>query len=162
MSRKTVQCNSAPPAARTSPTTATIRIRFIRGRRVGYNRTAVGAYEGAPGRTRQQGVHYACPCGALYPARIYASVNAKSDAPLAAELLEGKLNRLRCPACGAAAQADLPVAYHDPDAQLFALVLPEWARAREWEERAALLGRLSEDSSVLVPPYVRDPFVVYG
>jgi hypothetical protein len=89
-------------------------------------------------------------------------VNVKSDGPLAAELLEGKLNRLRCPACGAAAQADLPVAYHDPDAQLFALVLPEWARARELEERAALLGRLAEDSSALVPPYVRDPFVVYG
>src|SRR5262249_820024 len=110
----------------------------------------------------QQGIHYACPCGALYPARIYASVNAKSDGPLATELFEGKLNRLRCPACGASAQADLPVAYHDPDTQLFALVLPEWAGARELEERAALLGRLAEDSSALVPPYVRDPFVVYG
>src|SRR5262249_7918278 len=107
-------------------------------------------------------IHYACPCGALYPARIYASVNVKSDGALAAELLEGKLNRLRCPACGAAAQADLPVAYHDPDAQLFALVLPEWARARDLEERAALLGRLAEDASASGPPSVRVPFVVYG
>jgi CpXC protein len=122
----------------------------------------VRGYEGALGKTRQQGIHYACPCGALYPARIFASVNARTDAALLAELLAGTLNRLRCPACGARAQADLPVCYHDAEAQLFALVLPQWARAREWEERAALLARLAEDAGALVPGYVRDPFVVYG
>ncbi|HJZ85839.1 MAG TPA: CpXC domain-containing protein [Polyangia bacterium] len=122
----------------------------------------MSAYEGTPGRTRLEGIHYACPCGALYPARVHAAINLESHSELLDELLSGRLNRLHCPACGAAAHADLPLTLHDPSAHLFALVLPEWARARELEERAALLARLGQDTSALVPAYVREAFVVYG
>src|SRR5215831_4140027 len=120
------------------------------------------AYQGGPGRTQKQAIHYACPCGALFPARVYGSINTQSDPELLAELLGGRLHRLRCPACGAAAQAELPIVLHDPAAHLFALVLPEWARARELEERAALYARVAGDTEALVPLYVREPFVVYG
>src|SRR5215471_5392745 len=120
------------------------------------------AYQGGPGRTQKQAIHYACPCGALFPTRVVASINTESDPELLAELLGGRLHRLRCPACGASAQAELPVVLHDPAAPLFALVLPDWARARELEERAALYARVAEDAEAIVPLYVREPFVVYG
>src|SRR5262245_27410702 len=115
------------------------------------------ANQGGPGRTQKQAIHYACPCGALFPARVYVSINTEADPELLAGLLAGRLHRLRCPACGASAQVELPVVLHDPRAQLFALVLPEWARARELEERAALYTRVAEDAEAIVPLYVREP-----
>src|SRR5262249_38464115 len=118
--------------------------------------------EGKPNPIGPRGIHYACTCGERFAARVYETIDAVTQSELTTQLLQGNLNRLRCPKCGHVARAELPVAFHDPRLAILVLVFPEWARARELEERAALLLRLAQEWTPNVPPYARDPFVVYG
>jgi hypothetical protein len=57
---------------------------------------------------------------------------------------------------------DVPFIYHDPNARVFALVIPERARAREMSERVKLLEELMRAKEEDVPAYVRNFVVLYG
>lgn len=122
-------------------------------------------YSGIVGATRQASIHYTCPCGTMVAVSVYRSVDVRSHPALGERLLAGDpaqaLNTVRCPGGREPVLVAIPVVYHDPDRRLLALVLPEAARHRELEERAALLAALAAEP-VPVPPYARDFAVVFG
>jgi len=115
---------------------------------------ATTVYAGSSVRARTEPVIYSCPCGERFRTEVHVAVDAK-DTRLAAELMEGRLNRAACPACSMVAAIDVPVTFHDGAARRLVLVLPDSLRHREMAERAALLARLAAD---LEPPthYVLD------
>jgi hypothetical protein len=116
-------------------------------------------YGGASARTRRVPVVYCCPCGERFGAEVHAAVDS-GDAEARAALLEGSLNRVRCPSCEAAADVAVPVIYHELGERLV-LVLPDSLRHRELEERAALFTELAKDRQP--PPfYVLEPQVAFG
>ena len=117
-------------------------------------------YAGRSVATRRERVVYSCPCGERFAAEVWRAVDAR-DAEPAARLGEGRLNRVRCPACDTSAEVQLPVLYHDGARQRLVLVLPDGLRHRELAERAALFTELAADEE---PPldYVLGAEVVFG
>ena len=119
-------------------------------------------YQGLPGLTRQEAIHYTCgECGRLFGAAVHTAINVSTDPELGEQLSRGELNALTCPACGAAALPNIPLIYHDPKAARFALLLPEGARHLELQERARVLQSLTDDPAD-IPDYVRRVDVVFG
>ena len=110
---------------------------------------ATTVYAGRSVGTRTEPVVYSCPCGERFRAEVHVAVDA-ADGQIAAELVEGRLNRATCPSCRMVATIDVAVTYHDGAARRLVLVLPESMRHRELAERARLLQRLAED--VQPPP----------
>ncbi|MBI5478645.1 MAG: hypothetical protein HY906_07320 [Deltaproteobacteria bacterium] len=121
-----------------------------------------GVYTGQAGQTRLESLHYSCPCGAVFPARVYRVVNATRDPEPGERLRSGTLNQVTCPSCGHVGEAQVSVIYHDEDERRFALMLPESGRTREMWERAELMRLVAEDPSAPVPDYVKQPEVVFG
>jgi hypothetical protein len=121
-------------------------------------------YAGRSATTRKERVVYSCTCGERFPAEVYRAVDV-SHVEEVRRLADGSLNRVRCPQCGAVADVQVPVVYHDTGhdgrAPRLILVLPEGLRHRELAERAALLAALAEDAAP-PPPYVLAPEVVFG
>ena len=126
------------------------------------SKTSTSPYEGQPGQTRQETIHYSCDqCDYLFGGQVYRSINVASD-PAVGELLErGELNILVCPACDARFTPGVPLIYHHPEARCFALLLPETMRHQELQERANLLDSLAADPAD-VPHYVKQLEVVFG
>jgi hypothetical protein len=120
------------------------------------------SYLGQAGQTRVEALHYSCPCGAVFPARVHRVVNTTRDPELGARVRAGTLNQVVCEDCGRVAEVQVSLIYHDEDERRFILVLPESARTRELWERAELLRLLADDADASVPDYVRAPLAVYG
>lgn len=87
---------------------------------------------------------------------IYTSVNAKTDSAVAARAVEGQLHDLEGE--GLLAQ---PYVFHDPDREVFALVVPDVMRHRLFLERARFLESLHESGDELLP-YMVEGHVVIG
>lgn len=123
------------------------------------------AYRGAAGTSRQTPVLVTAPSGDLVAAKVWVAVDVVADPELGQRLLadgpERALNAVRTPD-GGSIVVSVPVVYHDPATEVFALVLPESDRHRELEARAQLYGELARDTSAPVPAYVRDFAVVFG
>ncbi|HEY7953684.1 MAG TPA: CpXC domain-containing protein [Polyangia bacterium] len=117
-------------------------------------------YQGGSARSRRQPVVYACPCGERFRAVGWRAVDS-SDAEATARLLDGALNRVRCPSCEATAELELPVIYHDLERPRLVLVLPDSLRHRELEERAEFWKTLAGDAEP-PPLYVLEAQVVFG
>jgi CpXC motif protein len=117
-------------------------------------------YVGRTASTRVERVVYSCPCGERFTADVYRGVDAR-DAAEAKRLIDGTLNRVRCPSCDAPADVQVPVVFHDGAQQRLVLVLPEGLRHRELKEKAALLSSLADDGAV-PPAYVLEPQLVFG
>jgi hypothetical protein len=121
---------------------------------------AARVYLGPSTRTRTVPIVYACACGERFRAEIHAAVDT-GDAESSRALVEGRLNRVRCPSCEAVAEVAAPVVYHDLEAPRLVLVLPDALRHRELEERARFFDRLAEDRQP-APLYVLEADVVFG
>ena len=75
----------------------------------------------APGKTyagrsvtpREEPIVYACACGERYAAKVWRAISGEDDA-LRKRLLDGDLNRVRCPRCEAPADVQVGVLFHDP------------------------------------------------
>lgn len=117
-------------------------------------------YAGRTASTRVERIVYACPCGERFAADVHTGVDAR-DAAEAKRLIDGTLNRVRCPSCDAPADVQVPVVFHDGARERLVLVLPDGMRHRELHEKAALLARLADDAAV-PPRYVLEPEVVFG
>jgi CpXC protein len=117
-------------------------------------------YTGASARTRKGQVIFSCPCGERFRAEVWLAVDT-NDAAAVDKLMNGTLNRARCPACAAVSEVHVPVLFHDLVGPRLLLVLPDSLRHRELAERARLFAELAED---LEPPplYVLEPDVVFG
>jgi hypothetical protein len=116
---------------------------------------------GAAGQTRTERVLYSCACGELRPVDVYRCVNAASHPDLARRLAAGELNRIECPGRGPE-PVNVSVVYHDPNAGLLVLVIPESARHSELVERAELLRALAADREYPVPTYAVEFIAVFG
>lgn len=96
---------------------------------------------------------------------VYSSVNVSAEPEFGQRMLTSDpaaaLNTVVCPGRELPLMLAVPVVYHDPDRELFILVLPESSRHRELVERAELLMALARDPAP-VPAYVRDFGVVFG
>ena len=88
---------------------------------------------------------------------VYRVVNVGEHPELREPALSGTLHRLED-----GEVVDVPFIYHDPDAQDFALVIPQGARGRELSERAKLLDSLMKEHDEDVPDYVRHFAIVFG
>ena len=123
------------------------------------------AYRGTVGATRQSSVLVTLPGGEIVAARVFVAIDVVADPELGQRLLsdnvERGLNVVRG-ADGAGVAVNVPVVYHDPGNEVFALVLPEGDRHRELEARSQLLAELARETQVAVPAYVRDFAVVFG
>jgi CpXC protein len=117
-------------------------------------------YAGRTASTRTERVVYACPCGERFAAEVWRGVDAR-DQSEAQRLIDGSLNRVRCPSCEARAEVQVPVVFHDGAAGRLVLVLPDGLRHRELAERAALFAALAADGEA-APDYVLEPAVVFG
>ncbi|MFT5355941.1 MAG: hypothetical protein ACI9KE_003162, partial [Polyangiales bacterium] len=82
--------------------------------------------------------------GGLRWVEIYTSVNAKTDSAVAARAVEGRLHDLD--GDGLLAQSYV---FHDPDREVFGLVVPDVLRHRFFLERARFLERLHESGADL-------------
>ena len=131
------------------------------------------AYRGTVGATRTAFIHVTMPVlGAggqpdteIVATRVYVSVDVVADPELGQRLLaddpEHALNAIR-DGEGRAIALSVPVVYHDPAAEIFALVVGPGDRHRELELRGKLMTELAADPSASVPSYVRDAAVVFG
>lgn len=123
------------------------------------------AYRGTVGATRQSSVLVTLPGGEIVAARVYVAVDVIADPELGQRLLsesaDRALNVVRGNE-GTAVTVNVPVIFHDPANEIFALVLPEGDRHRELEARAAMYAELAKDTQAAVPAYVRDFAVVFG
>jgi len=124
---------------------------------------SVNAYRGRLGRTQTRTVHITGARGDLIAATVHISVDAVADPELAERLHSNDaslaLNMLRVDG-SEAVRVPVPVAYHDPAAELMVLVLGDAHRHRELEERIAFLQALAADDAP-VPTYAKEFGVVF-
>jgi len=118
------------------------------------------AYKGSVGQTQTETVHVSSSRGDLIAATVHTTIDAVNDPELVERLHGDSLNTLRVDGTEAV-HIDVPLVYHDPAAEVFALVLGEAQRHRELDERIRLLERLRADHSA-VPAYVKEFAVVFG
>lgn len=123
------------------------------------------AYRGAAGATRTRPLHVTLPSGDVVTAKVYDVVDVVTDPELGGRLRSGDpaqaINRVRA-ADGSDVAVSIPVVYHDPSSEVFALVASEADRHRELELRSQVFADLARDPSAAVPAYVRDFVVVFG
>jgi HEAT repeat protein len=119
------------------------------------------AYRGRAGQTRHATVHVTTSKGELAVVTVTEAVDAVTDPDLARRVLDDpNWNRVALPD-GTTVQLAVPTLYHDPAADVFALVLPDDQRHRELDERIRLLELMKADDSP-VPTYAREFTVVIG
>lgn len=123
------------------------------------------AYRGAAGTTRTRSLHVTLPSGAVITAKVYDVIDAVADPELAQRLLssdaDAAINRVDT-AEGGQLVVTIPVVFHDPASEVYALVASEADRHRELELRSQVFADLARDPSAAVPAYVRDFAVVFG
>jgi hypothetical protein len=83
-----------------------------------------------------------CPnCGTPYTAEIHQLVDAGRNPELKSLLLTGQLNVAVCPSCGAATQLATPLAYHDPEHEMFLVYVPQEIQL-DHVKREQLIGQM--------------------
>jgi hypothetical protein len=117
--------------------------------------------EGGFGRTERASIQVTDRGGDIFRAEVYRCVNVTTDPELREALVSGALYQVAAPAGDEPYQLALPMRYHDEELGIFALILPEELRHREFALRAELLGDLSRVSGDL-PDYIRNFDTIYG
>ncbi len=120
----------------------------------------VTAYTGRSVQSRRESIIYRCPCGERFPAEVWRAIDSDDD-ERRTRLIEGDLNRVRCPRCEASADVQVSVLFHDPVARRLALVAPSSERHRELALVAELYTLLASDAAPAVD-YVFEARVVFG
>lgn len=124
----------------------------------GQTRRAPGLpYTGPAGRTRTERVRVFRVDREPVEVEVFRVVNVEEHPELRDAALGGTLHRL-----DDGELVDVSFVYHDPEAQQFALVIPDGASGRELSERAKLLDSLMKEQEENVPDYVRHFAIVYG
>lgn len=66
-----------------------------------------------------------CPCGEIFEAELYNSINATKDPELKEALLAGEINVVCCPSCNEMFYAEHFLIYHDIQNEFMAFVYPK-------------------------------------
>lgn len=114
-------------------------------------------YQGALGRTRSEPVQVWMPDGTIRALSVYVSVDALADPALATLARAGTLHHV-----ADGVELAITFVYHDRDARLMALVVPEALRHRALALRAEHMALVAADTQHGVPDYVRNAEVVIG
>ena len=118
------------------------------------------AFDGETGQTVESTIPLSTDSGRVFRAEVYTSINAESDPALEEQLLEGSLNQVTDPDSDQSFRPAVAVRFHDPEHRLFALVVPEALRHREFELRRQLLTELEAETAP-IPDYVSNFEVVF-
>jgi hypothetical protein len=65
-----------------------------------------------------------CACGEVFEAVIWQSANVKVSPQLRDAIVNGTMNVVTCPACGARFHVEVPLLYHDPENHEWIWVYP--------------------------------------
>ncbi len=72
-----------------------------------------------------------CPCGREFSTQLWDAINITEDPFLKDVILNGELNVVQCPACGAIFYVEKLVIYHDIEQSLIIYIYP-----KDWENRS--------------------------
>ncbi|QDG53387.1 hypothetical protein FIV42_22365 [Persicimonas caeni] len=92
--------------------------------------------------------------GSVFRAEVYRCVNVTTDPELREALTSGALYEVASPSGEGTFELAVPIQYHDEELELFALVVPEVLRHREFALRSELLDELAAADEEL-PAYMR-------
>jgi len=114
-------------------------------------------YLGALGKTRTEPAQVWMPDGKIRSLSVYTGVDAVADPALAGIACAGTLHQL-----GHGVSLAIPFTYHDAQAALFLIVIPEGLRHRALALRAEHMALIAADVEHAVPEYVRECEIVIG
>lgn len=118
-------------------------------------------FEGALGNTTRRVLQVTGSDGRAFPAPVYTCVNVSDDPELVDQIQPGEPYLVEDPVSSELFGLALALRVHDPERGIFALVVPDALRHREYALRAELLEELSASPDPL-PEYVRRFDVVFG
>jgi hypothetical protein len=113
------------------------------------------------GSTAQTSIQVTDRNGRVFRASAYRCVNVTTDPELRDALVSGELFEVDSPNGADAFRLAMPVQYHDEELELFALVVPNELRHREFALRGQLLDEFDKAGSDL-PSYIRRFHTVCG
>jgi hypothetical protein len=97
-------------------------------------------------------IQITCPkCGNKHAAQVVSIIDVEQDPQLKAMLLQGALNTVTCPVCGAPGRVSAPLLYHDPRKELLMVYVPPELNL-PMAEREKLTGSLVSALMTSVPP----------
>ncbi len=107
------------------------------------------------GRTRQKSIQLTGDDGVVFSATVYTCVNLTRDPQLRTPLMQGVLNEVSAPGDDQRTyHLAIPVVIHDEEEELFALLIPEGLRHREFQCRRQLLEKMASCDDI-IPAYMR-------
>lgn len=122
--------------------------------------SAGDVYRGPLGQTVRTNMAVTSENGRTFSAAVVTQVNATTDPSFREALVDGTLTTVADPHTGRTYHLAVPVLYHDEALRLFALVLPDSLRHREFACRKELLDQLGHGGPL--SGYVREFKVVFG
>jgi hypothetical protein len=111
--------------------------------------------------TGRSSARLTCDCGESFTVSVLRVLNLKTHKELLDSLLAGRLNLVRCSACGREYASDTPLYVHDPAHPRYVCCFPSAWRSRELEVRVGFYQELL-GFGARVPAYVRAAQFVFG
>lgn len=100
-----------------------------------------------------------CPaCGAPIKAEVRQVVDVGQEPELKRRLLRGQLNVSTCPSCSSRVAVATPLAYHDPEEELFLILIPS-QMTLSGEEQDKTIGELTNLVMDSLPPEQRKGYL---
>jgi len=88
-------------------------------------------------------IQASCPaCGAPIKAEVRQVIDVGQEPELKRRLLRGQLNVSACPTCSSRVAVATPLAYHDPEKELFLILIPR-QMSLSGEEQDKIIGELT-------------------
>lgn len=106
------------------------------------------------GRTRVKGVQVTRDDGTAFPAQVHTGVNAVTDPKLRLEVLRGTLHDVEGPDDDESFHLSVPFYYHNPEVEMFVLVVPRELRHLERDYRRHLTEQIREAYDGSPPAYL--------
>jgi hypothetical protein len=105
-----------------------------------------------------------CPCGEIFEAELYNSINAAEDPDLKEALICGEINVVCCPHCSQIFYAEHFLLYNDPSGELIAFVYPSSFKADEkyWKSRMHEDFDKAVEAMPAGSKLAYDPIIMFG
>lgn len=106
-----------------------------------------------------QTIGFTCPsCGASIPADIWRIVDVGQNHDLKRQFLRGQINVVTCPHCSQRTAVATTLAYHDPDKELYLILLPH-ELGLSGEEQEKTIGELTNALMTALPAEKRKGYL---
>jgi hypothetical protein len=101
-----------------------------------------------------------CPsCHMRYNAPVQSVIDVGRDPRLKPMLLQGRINVGVCPNCGTAGMLSVPIAYHDPEKEIFFCLVPQ-ELGMDQSNRQRVIGEMSRAIMNGLPPEQRKGYLL--